>query len=43
MKYREFGKTGCKVSSLGFGAMRMPTVEVDEKKIIAEIIGEMSC
>lgn len=36
MKYREFGKTGCKVSSLGFGAMRMPTIEVDGKKIIDE-------
>ena len=36
MKYREFGKTGCKVSTLGFGAMRMPTVEVDGKKEIDE-------
>jgi len=36
MKYREFGKTGCKVSSLGFGAMRMPTVEIDGKKVIDE-------
>lgn len=24
MQYRSFGKTGCKVSVLGFGAMRMP-------------------
>ncbi len=36
MKYREFGKTGCRVSSLGFGAMRMPTVEIDGKKEIDE-------
>lgn len=36
MKYREFGKTGCRVSSLGFGAMRMPTVEKDGKKFIDE-------
>lgn len=36
MIYREFGKTGCKVSQLGFGAMRMPTVEVDGKKHIDE-------
>lgn len=36
MYYRDFGKTGCKVSSLGFGAMRMPTVEKDGKKIIDE-------
>ncbi len=36
MKYREFGKTGERVSQLGFGAMRMPTVEKDGKKIIDE-------
>lgn len=29
MKYSEFGKTGCRVSRLGFGAMRFPTVECD--------------
>jgi len=27
MKYREFGKSGWKVSALGFGAMRLPTTE----------------
>lgn len=32
MQYRQFGKTGCTVSCLGFGAMRMPTVEKDGKK-----------
>ncbi|MBR3768337.1 MAG: aldo/keto reductase [Clostridia bacterium] len=36
MQYRVFGKTGCKVSTLGFGAMRMPTVEKDGKKVIDE-------
>lgn len=36
MQYRVFGKTGERVSQLGFGAMRMPTVEKDGKKIIDE-------
>lgn len=36
MKYRSFGKTGCKVSQLGFGAMRMPEIEIDGKKTINE-------
>ena len=27
MKYREFGKSGWKVSALGFGVMRLPTTE----------------
>lgn len=36
MKYREFGKTDHQISSLGFGAMRMPTIEVDGKKVIDE-------
>lgn len=39
MRYREMGKTGVEVSTLGFGCMRFPTVEgqdgqIDEKKSI---------
>ncbi len=38
MQYREFGKTGCRVSALGFGAMRLPMVKetgkVDEETSI---------
>jgi predicted aldo/keto reductase-like oxidoreductase len=34
MIYKEFGKTGKKVSALGFGAMRLPMKEVDGKKIV---------
>lgn len=33
MLYREFGKTGEKVSILGFGAMRLPIIGKDEKNI----------
>lgn len=31
MIYRDFGKTGLKVSSLGFGCMRFPLVKADDK------------
>ncbi len=33
MKYRNFGKLNWKVSALGFGAMRLPTVGGDSSKI----------
>ena len=36
MLYKEFGKTGVKVSSLGFGAMRLPMVEKEGKKYVDE-------
>lgn len=40
MQYRNFGKTGLKVSALGFGAMRLPVKEdktIDEARAIAMI------
>jgi len=36
MIYKEFGKTGKKVSALGFGAMRLPMKEIDGKKFVDE-------
>jgi predicted aldo/keto reductase-like oxidoreductase len=36
MIYKPFGKTGVKVSVLGFGAMRLPMKEADGKKIVDE-------
>lgn len=33
MLYREFGKTGEKVSILGFGLMRLPLIDEDFGKI----------
>jgi predicted aldo/keto reductase-like oxidoreductase len=36
MVYKTFGKTGVKVSALGFGAMRLPMKEVGGKKIVDE-------
>ena len=38
MIYTTFGKTGLKVSVLGFGAMRLPMKEINGKKIIDEDI-----
>lgn len=40
MQYRDFGKTGIKVSALGFGAMRLPIIQedqVDEKRAVSMI------
>jgi len=34
MVYKEFGKTGVKVSALGFGAMRLPIKEINGQKYI---------
>lgn len=37
MQYRKFGNMGITVSALGFGAMRLPTLETEEgKKVIDE-------
>lgn len=39
MLYRDFGKTGVKVSRLGFGAMRLPILKEDEKGPRSSITG----
>ena len=36
MEYREFGKTGIKISRLGFGAMRLPMLDVNRKRVVDE-------
>lgn len=36
MKYTEYGKTGLKLSKLGFGCMRFPSQEKDGKKLFDE-------
>ncbi|MBC8385230.1 MAG: aldo/keto reductase [Candidatus Cloacimonetes bacterium] len=41
MQYRKFGKTGVDVSILGFGAMRLPTMEKNPKQIDEEQAEEM--
>ena len=39
MQYRDFGKTGFKISALGFGAMRLPIPENQDKNA-KEDLGE---
>lgn len=34
MNYRDFGKTGEKISAIGFGCMRFPEYEKDGKKFV---------
>ena len=34
MRYTEFGKTGLKLSALGFGAMRLPTKQDGDKRVV---------
>lgn len=34
MKYNEFGKTGIKISALGFGCMRFPMIEAQGNKVV---------
>ena len=36
MEYANFGQTGIKISRLGFGAMRLPMIEINGKKVIDE-------
>ncbi len=33
MQYRPFGRTGFNISALGFGAMRLPSAQVDGKQV----------
>ena len=40
MQYADFGKTGCRVSRLGFGCMRLP---LTDEKVYASIDEEKAC
>jgi len=36
MRYRTFGKTGIKISALGFGCMRFPMIKIGERDVVDE-------
>lgn len=36
MRYRNFGNTGVKISSLGFGCMRLPMLKVNDRNVVEE-------
>lgn len=37
MQYRDFGKTGCKISAIGYGMMRLPMRKDNSKEIDVEL------
>ena len=39
MQYRKMGKSGAEVPILGFGAMRLPVLDKDTKKIYKVVYG----
>ena len=36
MRYKDFGKTGARISTLGFGCMRLPMIKVNDKDVVDE-------
>jgi len=36
MIYKDFGKTGIKISSLGFGCMRLPMIKLKDVEVVDE-------